>query len=113
MNVSKAVVLNISSLGGSIQYKTNNFPRGKLHGFSYQISKAALNMAMKSISLAVEGQDILIVNMCPGWVKTDMGRNAAELEVSESVSAMMDTVSRLNQSHHGAFIDRYGEPIPY
>ncbi|CAL1300184.1 unnamed protein product [Larinioides sclopetarius] len=111
--VSKAAVLNISSFGGSFQYKPNNFGREKLLGFSSQISKAALNMAMKNIARTVEGQDILIVNMCPGWVKTDMGRNAAELEVPESVSAMMNTLSLLNQSHHGAFIDRYGETIPY
>ncbi|GBM26212.1 C-factor [Araneus ventricosus] len=110
MNVSKATVLNISSAGGSIKSQTS---KGSVDSISYKTSKAALNMAMKVISLTIRDQGILVVNMCPGWVKTDLGSAAAQLEVSESVSAMMSTLSRLNESHHATFVDRNGETIPY
>ncbi|CAL1296314.1 unnamed protein product [Larinioides sclopetarius] len=113
MNVSKAAVLNISSAGGSIASQTGDFHKQRGDTISYKTSKAALNMAMKVISLTIKDQGVLVVNMCPGWVKTDLGSAAAELEVSESVSAMMNTLSRLNESHHGTFIDRNGKTIPY
>ncbi|KAF8771537.1 C-factor-like [Argiope bruennichi] len=113
VNVSKAAVLNISSAGGSIESQSSEFHKQRLDSISYKTSKAALNMAMKVISLTIKEQDILVVNMCPGWVKTDMGSEAADLEISESVSAMMSTLSRLNERHHGTFMDRNGETIPY
>ncbi|GBM26210.1 putative oxidoreductase C663.06c [Araneus ventricosus] len=113
MNVSKAAVLNISSAAGSIESQTNDFHRQRVDRLGYKTSKAALNMAMKVISLTIKDQGILVVNMCPGWVKTDLGSAAAELEIPESVSAMMNTLSRLNESHYGTFMDRNGETIPY
>ncbi|GBN12066.1 hypothetical protein AVEN_2872-1, partial [Araneus ventricosus] len=71
----------------------------------------ALNMAMRVIALTIKDQGILVVNMCPGWVKTDMGTDQAMLEPSESISAMLDTFSNLNESHHGTLLDRNGNTI--
>ncbi|GIY00012.1 hypothetical protein CDAR_79671 [Caerostris darwini] len=79
----------------------------------YSISKAALNMAMRVIACTVKDQGILVVNISPGWVKTDMGTSQAVLEVSESISAMMETMQRLNETHHGSFLDRNGNVIPF
>ncbi|GBM19233.1 C-factor [Araneus ventricosus] len=111
MDVSRAAVLNISSMGGSIGELTDESPKKWLEVFGYRTSKTALNMAMRVIAFTVKDQGILIVNMCPGWVKTDMGSQEAQLTTEESISAMLKTLSQLNESHHGTFLDRNGKTI--
>ncbi|GBM11983.1 hypothetical protein AVEN_209667-1 [Araneus ventricosus] len=113
MNISRAAVLNISSGGGSISALSLELSKDFLPALGYRTSKAALNMAMKVVALTLNGQGILVVNMCPGWVKTDMGTDQAQLTLSESISAMLKTLPQLNESHHGTFLDRNGKTIPY
>ena len=66
-------------------------------------------MMSRIVAANVKDQGILVVNMCPGWVKTDMGGEQAQLEVQDSVSAMLNTLTKLNESHHGQFMDRSGK----
>ncbi|GIY63239.1 c-factor [Caerostris darwini] len=115
VDVSKTIVLNISSTAGSIAVLTDTNPlwREYLSVMGYRISKTALNMAMRVAALSVKDHGILVVNMCPGWVKTDMGTDRAMIEVSESVSDMMKMLPQLNVTHQGAFLDRHGNTIPY
>ncbi|GFY76569.1 uncharacterized protein TNIN_92251 [Trichonephila inaurata madagascariensis] len=113
MSASRAMVLNISSMVGSICNTGVNFTHD-LAVPGYKISKAALNMAMRIIAANVKDKGILVVNMCPGWVKTDMGgRDRAELEPHESIANMLQTLPTLNESHHGTYMDRLGKPIPF
>ena len=51
--------------------------------------------------------------MCPGWVKTDMGGQRAELSVDESITAILKTISSVQLSDSGRYMDRTGETIPY
>ncbi|GIY60024.1 c-factor [Caerostris extrusa] len=113
VDVSKTIVLNISSTAGSIAVLTDTNPlwREYLSVMGYRISKTALNMAMRVAALSVKDEGILVVNMCPGWVKTDMGTDRAMIEVSESVSDMMKMLPQLNVTHQGAFLDRHGNTI--
>ncbi|GFX63319.1 c-factor [Trichonephila clavipes] len=112
MSVSRSAVVNISAGNGSITTATFDFP--VIHAaVGYRVSKAASNMAMRMIAPALTKSGILDIQMCPGWVKTDMGSPAAELECSDSIAAMLNTMEGLNESHQGAFIDRNGEAIPF
>ncbi|GFW53220.1 uncharacterized oxidoreductase C663.06c [Trichonephila clavipes] len=113
MSVSKAMVLNISSLAGSVGNAGIVFTQD-LCVPGYKMSKAALNIIMRSIAATIKDKGILVVNMCPGWVKTDMGgRDLAQLEPHESITTMLQTLPTLNESHHGAYMDRLGTPIPF
>ncbi|GIY31576.1 uncharacterized protein CDAR_595991 [Caerostris darwini] len=113
MNVSRSAVLNISAELGSISQLKPSDDKFSLMPLGYRTSKVALNMAMRVIALTVQDQGILVVSMCPGWVKTDMGSPIAMLEVSESISDMMKTMSQLNETHNGSFLDRKGKTIPF
>ncbi|GFQ88465.1 uncharacterized protein TNCT_615921 [Trichonephila clavata] len=113
MSASRAMVLNISSELGSICNTSVNYLHD-LDDAGYKISKAALNMAMRIIAAKVKDKGILVVNMCPGWVKTDMGdKEKAELEPQESIANMLQTLPTLNESHHGTYMNRLGKPIPF
>ncbi|KFM63948.1 C-factor, partial [Stegodyphus mimosarum] len=112
MGVNRAMVLNISSLAGSITRTGKEFVRD-IVASGYKISKAALNMAMRVFAANVKDQGILIVMMCPGWVKTDMGTDQGQIEVEESISTMLQTLPKLNEKHHGVYMDRSGNEYPF
>lgn len=102
-----ATVLNIStvlaSIAGTDAFRTP----------SYSISKAALNMAGVLMSRALAEQQVRVVNLHPGWVRTDMGGKGATLDAEDSVRSMLGTLDRLPRSASGVFLDRDGEPLPW
>ncbi|GFS78791.1 uncharacterized protein NPIL_325411 [Nephila pilipes] len=113
LNVYRAAVLNISDVRGSITEMSEHNAQDWRNLIGYRTSKAALNMAMRVYALWMKEQGVLVVNMYPGWVKTEMGSEQAPLKISESVSDMMRTLETLEESHQGAFLDRKGEIIPF
>lgn len=102
-----AKVALITSLMGSID---DNRSGGS---YAYRMSKAALNMAGKSMSvdLAEDGIDVIILH--PGWVQTDMGGAAARLTPEESVSGMMQMLDKLTPELSGTFWHTDGRQLPW
>ena len=80
---------------------------------SYCMSKAALNMATRQASYALAPQGIVVVSLSPGWVKTDMGGEKAELEPQVSVRNMIGVIDRLGPADTGRFIDHTGADLPW
>ena len=101
-----AKVVNLSSQLGSIA------TTDALYTPSYAISKAALNMATRLLSLALAGHAI-VVALSPGWVRTDMGGPRAPLAPAEAVAAMLRTIERLQAADTGHFLDRDGAPLAW
>jgi len=75
-------------------------------GWTYRVSKAALNMAVVAAQHDYPGA--ILVALCPGWVRTDMGGAGAPLSVEESVTAMRRTLADLRTEHKGAFLHHDG-----
>jgi len=80
------------------------------HGWTYRVSKAALNMAVAAARHDYPGA--IMVALCPGWVRTDLGGPQAPLSVQESVSAMRATLASLTREHNGMFLQHDGRPYP-
>ena len=80
-------------------------------GWIYRVSKAALNMAVKSASNNYP--DIVMSVMNPGWVKTDMGGDHADLEVLESVTGMLSEIEKLTVKDSGRFLGYNGESLKW
>jgi NAD(P)-dependent dehydrogenase (short-subunit alcohol dehydrogenase family) len=80
---------------------------------AYRTSKAAVNMAMRSlaIDLAPRGISCLMVN--PGWVRTDMGGPNATLSPQESITAMKGLIERLGPDQSGKFFNYDGREYPW
>jgi len=79
----------------------------------YRTSKAALNMAWSCLALEARGRGIACVLLSPGWVKTRMGGDGAEITAQESVSAMRDLIERLSMDDTGKFLRRNGSELPW
>ena len=96
----------ISSRMGSMGLRAN--PSGWL----YRASKAALNSVLKDASLALAGR-ALCVALHPGWVRTDMGGEGADLDVADSVATMRRTLAALTPAEHGGFLNHDGQPLAW
>jgi NAD(P)-dependent dehydrogenase (short-subunit alcohol dehydrogenase family) len=74
--------------------------------WTYRVSKAALNMAV--VSAQNDYPKALMLPMCPGWVRTDMGGPGATISVEESVSAMRATIAVLSAKDKGQYFHHDG-----
>ncbi len=81
--------------------------------YIYRSSKAALNAVVKSLSIDLKQKNIISVALHPGWVKTEMGGDNAEISTRESVEKMFKNLSTLTIKDSGRFIDIDGSDIPW
>jgi NAD(P)-dependent dehydrogenase (short-subunit alcohol dehydrogenase family) len=102
-----ARVANLTSTLGSIGSTDSPYSP------SYSISKAALNMASRLLALALEPRRAIVIALCPGWVRTDMGGANAPLGAPESVAAMLRVIDALKPGDSGSFLSERGHPIPW
>ncbi|RCN36035.1 c-factor domain protein, partial [Ancylostoma caninum] len=101
---SRAAIVNISSYLGSISGNVwGSTPRGFL---AYTTSKSALNSLMKSISIDLKPDHILVAMFCPGWVQTDMGGEGAQITIEESLKDLVPSILKLSDEHHGGYFNR-------
>lgn len=72
---------------------------------AYRASKAALNKVMQGVALDLEREGIAVVVAHPGWVRTDMGGNGADLTPEESAAGLIDVIDRLTIEKTGHFVN--------
>lgn len=109
-----ARVINHSSMLGSIGTAESMWEQ--VAGFmavGYSTSKAGLNMLTVIQSKTLASKGIAVAAAHPGWVKTDLGTQAAPMEVDEGASTVVDlvTVTR-DQFPHGQLRHK-GDRIPW
>ncbi|EIW54614.1 NAD-P-binding protein [Trametes versicolor FP-101664 SS1] len=104
-------VINISSTLGSVASAHQFDHLGPGGAASYSISKAALNMF--TYKLKLERPDLTAITMCPGWVKTDMGTQAADLEPAESVASILKVITSVTAADSGKYLSHKGTVIPW
>jgi len=81
--------------------------------YAYRSSKAALNAAMKGLSIEVNERGVGVLLLHPGWVRTRMGGDSAPLTTQESVNGMRKLVDNFNLSRSGKFYRYDGATIPW
>ena len=79
----------------------------------YKASKAAMNSMVSTFLSEIEAPTFTVLSMHPGWVKTDMGGEGADIDVATSVRGLIDQVNAYagRGGHH--FINYKGETIPW
>jgi len=79
----------------------------------YRSSKAAVNMVMRSLAIDLAPRGITCAVVNPGWVRTDMGGPNANLEPSESISALRRLIATLGPEQSGKFFNHTGREYPW
>ncbi|GLR70538.1 SDR family NAD(P)-dependent oxidoreductase [Agaribacter marinus] len=78
---------------------------------SYAMSKVAINMLNKQLSLTLPSSTVIALN--PGWVRTEMGGPEATDSIEDACSKMFTHIESLNSNDSGKFIDYDGNAIDY
>ncbi|RAK98105.1 SDR family oxidoreductase [Aspergillus ibericus CBS 121593] len=95
-------VINISTTLGSIAMA----PRYALFPVpAYKISKAALNMLTVQYAHSFADQGFTFLTLSPGWVKTGLGGDRADLTTEQSVQGLLDIILPATQADNGKFIN--------
>ncbi len=109
----RPVIVNVSSILGSLA--TNNDSESMYYSvkpFSYNASKAALNSFTIHLAAALKEDGIAVNSAHPGWVKTDLGTDAAPLNVNEGAKTIVDLALNEDASYSGHFV-HMGEELPW
>jgi len=101
------IVVNMSSQLGSMEVG-GQMPRD----VGYNASKAALNMVTCNLAVALADQ-VTIVAVHPGWVRTDMGGPQGMLDPDESAAALGSLIEGLSPGDSGRFFRWDGAVHPW
>ncbi len=97
----------LSSQLGSIQNTDMSF------GLAYRVSKAGLNMGLRTAAHTLGAKGITLLALHPGWVKTDMGGEAAPVEPADSAAGLYKVITGAGPSRELRFFDWRGETLPW
>jgi len=97
-------VINVSSGGGQLSEGAGGWAP------AYCISKTALNMVTAQLAVALPR--FAVNSICPGWVKTDMGGEAAPRTVQQGADTIVWLADAAPQNLTGRFL-RDREIIPW
>lgn len=95
-------VINVSTTLGSLamapRYAVFPVP-------AYKVAKAALSMLTVQQSLVYGKEGFTVLALSPGWVRTDLGGEQADLGAEESANAVLDVVREKGPESNGKFFN--------
>jgi NAD(P)-dependent dehydrogenase (short-subunit alcohol dehydrogenase family) len=106
-------IVNLSSILGSLTlHATKGSYVYDAKTFAYDASKAALNAFTIHLAHELQGTKIKVNSAHPGWVKTDMGGEGAQLEIEEGGKTSTELATLPDDGPNGGFF-HLGKPIPW
>jgi NAD(P)-dependent dehydrogenase (short-subunit alcohol dehydrogenase family) len=107
-------IVNLTSILGSLALNSDpNSALGALSsGTAYNASKAALNMFTVHLANELKDTPIKVNAAHPGWVKTDMGGEAAPLGVEEGAKTSVRLATLPKDGPTGAYV-HLGDTLPW
>jgi NAD(P)-dependent dehydrogenase (short-subunit alcohol dehydrogenase family) len=105
VKAAKGRIITLSSQMGATGASADNL--------AYRVSKQAVNRLMRGLAteLKPHGIPVLIVN--PGWVKTDMGGEGAQLSPEDSAANLLKLIDRLDIASTGRFLAWNGKELAW
>ena len=79
----------------------------------YKASKAALNSMTNSFVTQLSDQKLTVLSLHPGWVKTDMGGEGADIDVETSTRGLIDQVNAYSGKGGHHFVNYKGDTIAW
>jgi NAD(P)-dependent dehydrogenase (short-subunit alcohol dehydrogenase family) len=80
---------------------------------AYRISKAALNMYVRTLAVELAREGFTCMLLDPGWVRTDMGGPNGPTSPEDAARMVVNRIERLTPSDTGRFLDRRGRDVPW
>lgn len=106
-------IVNLSSILGSLTlHATKGSPIYDSKVFAYDASKAALNSFTIHLAHELADTKIKVNSVHPGWVKTDMGTDAAPMELPEGAKTTVAMALLAEDGPTGTFV-HLGKTVPW
>jgi NAD(P)-dependent dehydrogenase (short-subunit alcohol dehydrogenase family) len=106
-------IVNVSSILGSLSLQgTEGSPIYDFKSFAYDTSKAALNSFTIHLAHELKGTKIKVNSAHPGWVKTDMGTDAAPMEIVDGAKTEVALATLGADGPTGGYV-HLGENLPW
>lgn len=99
-------LLTVSSFMGTMS-------NAKANSISYRASKAAVNKVMRGLATDLAPMGIAVAALHPGWVKTDMGGQGADITPHESASGILAIAESLTLETTGRFLNYDGAVLDW
>jgi len=106
-------IVNLSSILGSLTLHAD--PASPIYGskaMAYDTSKTALNAYTVHLAHALKETKIKVNAAHPGWVKTDMGTDAAPMEIPEGAKTSVQLATLGEDGPTGGYF-HLGETLPW
>ena len=104
-------IVNVSSILGSLTFHSDGtLDQGKM--FAYDASKTALNAYTIHLAAALKDTKIKVNSAHPGWVKTDLGSDAAPLSVAEGAKTEVMLATLGEDGPTGGYF-HLGQTLPW
>jgi NAD(P)-dependent dehydrogenase (short-subunit alcohol dehydrogenase family) len=100
-------VVHITSRMGSVADNSS----GSHYG--YRMSKAAMNMAAKSMALDLADREIAVCALHPGYVRTRMTGHSGYIDPNEAAAGIIQRINELDLANSGSFWHQNGEELPW
>ncbi len=97
----------VTSRMGSIEDNTSG---GR---YGYRMSKAAVNMAGRSLANDLREAGVAVVILHPGFVRTDMTGGQGLIDPPESAAGLIARIDELTMETTGSFRHTNGEELPW
>lgn len=108
-----ARIVNLSSiLGSNTLHATPGSPIYNSKTFAYDASKAALNSFTIHLAYELRDTKIKVNSAHPGWVKTDMGGDAAPMELEDGAKTSVQLATLGADGPTGGYF-HLGESLPW
>jgi NAD(P)-dependent dehydrogenase (short-subunit alcohol dehydrogenase family) len=98
-------IVNVSSGMGQLSDMGGHSP-------GYRVSKTGLNALTRMLTAELQGENILVNSVCPGWVRTDMGGENARRSVEQGADTPVWLATLSDDGPTGGFF-RDRQPIPW
>ncbi|QPH54682.1 SDR family oxidoreductase [Pontivivens ytuae] len=95
----------------SSQMGSNARPRG--NSYIYRASKAAASNLVTNLAVELAERGIVIGAYHPGWVRTDMGGDGADISTAESARGLLAQFDALTAERSGGFYTWDGDVMPH
>lgn len=106
-------IVNLSSILGSLNLHADS--SSPVYGsklFAYDASKTALNAYTVHLAASLSGTKVKVNSAHPGWVKTDMGSEAAPMDVAEGAKTSVELALLKEDGPTGKYI-HLGVELPW
>jgi NAD(P)-dependent dehydrogenase (short-subunit alcohol dehydrogenase family) len=106
-------IVNLSSiLGSNTLHATPGSFIYDAKTFAYDASKSALNAFTIHLAHELKDTKIKVNSAHPGWVKTDMGGEGAQLDIETGAKTSVELATLQDSGPNGAFV-HLGKPLPW